>query len=281
VAVRTARQELWRRFRRNRLALAGSAILLFELLVAILGPWLAPFDPVVQDGGRRLLGPSPPNWMGTDDLGRDILSRILHGTRISLFEGVVIVAVSMLVGVPLGACAAYFRRIDNFVMRSLEILLAFPGMLLALGLVAIMGPGLTSVLLAAGLSGIPSNAILARGLVLGVQYNEYVVAARAIGCRDRRVLFGHILPNCLSPLVVQASFRVALGILVAAALSFLGLGAQPPAPEWGAMLSNGRDFLYRAPHVAAFPGFALALTVLGFNLLGDGLRDMLDPRLRD
>jgi peptide/nickel transport system permease protein len=277
--VRSERK-FWRRFKRNRLALAGSVILVLQALLALVGPIVAPHDPYVQDGARRLLGPSAEHWLGTDDLGRDILSRLLHGARISIVEGVVIVAISMLIGVPLGAIAAYFRRLENVIMRPLEILLAFPGMLLALGLVAIMGPGLLSVLLAVGISGIPSNAILTRSLVLGVQHNEYVLAARAIGSGDQRILLRHVLPNCLSPLIVQASFRVGLGILIAASLSFLGLGAQPPMPEWGAMLSNGRDFLYRAPHVATFPGLALGLTTLGFNLLGDGLRDMLDPRLR-
>jgi peptide/nickel transport system permease protein len=216
--------------------------------------------------------------MGTDDLGRDIFSRILHGAPLSMLEGVVVVVVAFGVGVPLGACAAYFRKLDAVIMRCTEVMLAFPAMLLALGLVAILGPGLASVLIGAGVAGIPPTTVLTRSLVLGVQQNEYVTAARTIGCWPGRILFRHILPNCISSLLVAASFRVALGILIASSLSFLGLGAQPPTPEWGAMLSNGRDFLYRAPHVAAFPGLALGATVLAFNLLGDGLRDMFDPR---
>jgi ABC-type dipeptide/oligopeptide/nickel transport system permease subunit len=277
-AVRGGQQELWRRFWRNRLAVAGAALLLGELLVVLFGPWLAPYDPTDRDGVNRLTGPSLQHVMGTDDLGRDIFSRILHGAPLSMLEGVVVVVVAFGVGVPLGACAAYFRKLDAVIMRCTEVMLAFPAMLLALGLVAILGPGLASVLIGAGVAGIPPTTVLTRSLVLSVQQNEYVTAARTIGCWPGRILFRHILPNCISSLLVAASFRVALGILIASSLSFLGLGAQPPTPEWGAMLSNGRDFLYRAPHVAAFPGLALGATILAFNLLGDGLRDMFDPR---
>ena len=278
VVVRTTRQELWRRFRRNRLATAGLLLVLFEGAVAVAGPWLAPYDPLAQDGIIRLQGPSPQHLMGTDDLGRDIFSRILHGAGLSLGAGIAVVLVGLVTGVPLGAIAAYFRGADALIMRISEVMLALPGMLLALSLVAIMGPGLVSVLLGAGIAGIPSTVLLTRSLVLGIRQNDYVLAARCIGCRDGRIVALHILPNCLSSLTVAQTFRVALGILTVSSLSFLGLGAQPPAPEWGAMLSNGRDFLYRAPHVATFPGLALAVTVLAFNLLGDGLRDMLDPR---
>jgi peptide/nickel transport system permease protein len=274
-------QDLWRRFRRHRLAVAGSALLLAEILVALLSPWLAPHDPLAQDGSKRLLGPSLEHVMGTDDLGRDILSRIIAGTPLSLLEGVSVVAIAFVAGVPLGASAAYFRKLDAFIMRATELMLAFPAMLLAIGLVAILGPGLASVLIGAGVASIPATTVLTRSLVLSLQHNDYVIAARANGCRDARIIFRHILPNCVSPLIIAASFRIALGILTASSLSFLGLGAQPPAPEWGAMLSNGRDYLYRAPHVAAFPGIALAITVLAFNVLGDGLRDMLDPQQRD
>ncbi len=278
VVLRSARQELWRRFRRNRLATAGLLLVLLEGVVAVAGPWLAPYDPLAQDGIVRLQGPSAQHLMGTDDLGRDIFSRILHGAGLSLGSGIAVVLLGLVAGVPLGAVAAYFRGADALIMRISEVMLALPGMLLALSLVAIMGPGLVSVLLGAGIAGIPSTILLTRSLVLGIRQNDYVLAARCIGCRDGRIVAFHILPNCLSSLTVAQTFRVALGILTVSSLSFLGLGAQPPAPEWGAMLSNGRDFLYRAPHVAAFPGLALAVTVLAFNLLGDGLRDMLDPR---
>jgi peptide/nickel transport system permease protein len=274
----SARARLWERFRRNRLALVGSAIVLFELAVAFAGPLVAPYDPIAQQTEIRLQPPSSEHWLGTDDLGRDILSRILHGAGLSLGAGVAVVLFGIVTGVPLGAIAAYFRRTDALIMRAAEIMLALPGILLALVLVAVMGPGFISVLLGSGLAGMPSVILLTRGLVLALRENDFVIAARAVGCKEGRILVRHIMPNTTSSLVVSQTFRVAAGILTVSSLSFLGLGAQPPAPEWGAMLSNGRDFLYRAPHVAAFPGLALTITVLAFNLVGDGLRDVLDPR---
>jgi peptide/nickel transport system permease protein len=278
IQVRAARHEFWRRFRRNRLAVAGTLLVLLELVLLAVGPLIAPYDPIAQDSAGRLQGPTTAHLMGTDDLGRDVFSRILHGTRYSIVSGLVVLVIGLVVGVPLGAVAAYARKLDAPIMRVNDVLLAFPALLLALSLVAMLGPSLPSVLLGVGISSVPPTVLLARGLVLSVQQNDYVTAARALGCRDRQILVWHILPNCVSPLLIAASFRIALGILAVSTLSFLGLGAQPPIPEWGAMLSNGRDFLYRAPHVAAFPGLALAVTVLAFNLLGDGLRDMLDPR---
>jgi peptide/nickel transport system permease protein len=268
----------WNRFRQNRLALLGALIVAAEFVLAAAGPALSPYDPLAMQSGLRLQGPSLEHWMGTDDLGRDILSRIVSGAQLTLLEGVSVVAVSLVIGVPLGACAAYFRRAEMAVMRITDIMLALPQILLALCMIQVLGVGLTSVIIGAGVAGIAPTVLLTRSLVLGVRQNEYVVAARAVGCGDARIVGVHILPNCASGLIVSATFRVGLGILTASSLSFLGLGAQPPAPEWGAMLSNGRDFLYSAPHVAAFPGLALAVTVLGSNLLGDGLRDLLDPR---
>lgn len=272
------RRQLWERFRRNRLALIGSAIVLAEVLVAIVGPFVAPYDPIAQQTDIRLQAPSSEHWLGTDDLGRDVLSRILHGAGLSLGAGVAVVLFGIVTGIPLGAIAAYFRRMDAPIMRASEIMLAIPGILLALVLVATMGPGFTSVLLGAGLASTPSVILLTRGLVLGLREHDFVIAARAVGCQEGRILVRHILPNTTSSLVVSQTFRIAAGILTVSSLSFLGLGAQPPTPEWGAMLSNGRDFLYRAPHVAAFPGLALTITVFAFNLVGDGLRDILDPR---
>jgi peptide/nickel transport system permease protein len=274
----SVRQQLWERFRGNRLALIGSAIVLAEVLVAIVGPFVAPYDPIAQQTDIRLQAPSAEHWLGTDDLGRDVLSRILHGAGLSLGAGVAVVLFGIVTGIPLGAIAAYFRRMDAPIMRASEIMLAIPGILLALVLVATMGPGFTSVLLGAGLASTPSVILLTRGLVLGLREHDFVIAARAVGCQEGRILVRHILPNTTSSLVVSQTFRIAAGILTVSSLSFLGLGAQPPTPEWGAMLSNGRDFLYRAPHVAAFPGLALTITVLAFNLVGDGLRDILDPR---
>lgn len=274
----SVRRQLWERFRRNRLALIGSAIVLAEVLVALVGPFVAPYDPIAQQTEIRLQAPSAAHWLGTDDLGRDVLSRILHGAGLSLGAGVAVVLFGIITGIPLGAIAAYFRRMDAPIMRVSEIMLAIPGILLALVLVATMGPGFTSVLLGAGLASTPSVILLTRGLVLGLREHDFVIAARAVGCREGRILVRHILPNTTSSLVVSQTFRIAAGILTVSSLSFLGLGAQPPTPEWGAMLSNGRDFLYRAPHVAAFPGLALTITVFAFNLVGDGLRDILDPR---
>lgn len=274
----SVRRQLWDRFRRNRLALIGSGIVLAEVVLAIVGPFIAPYDPIAQQTDIRLQAPTAEHWLGTDDLGRDVLSRILHGAGLSLGAGVAVVLFGIITGIPLGAIAAYFRRMDTPIMRASEIMLAIPGILLALVLVATMGPGFTSVLLGAGLASTPSVILLTRGLVLGLREHDFVIAARAVGCKEGRILVRHILPNTTSSLVVSQTFRIAAGILTVSSLSFLGLGAQPPTPEWGAMLSNGRDFLYRAPHVAAFPGLALTITVLAFNLVGDGLRDILDPR---
>ena len=278
VPARGTRSRLWERFRGNRLALIGSAIVLAEVVVAFAGPLVAPYDPIAQQTAIRLQPPSSAHWLGTDDLGRDILSRILHGAGLSLGAGVAVVLFGIVTGIPLGAIAAYFRRTDALIMRAAEIMLALPGILLALVLVATMGPGFISVLLGAGLASTPSVILLTRGLVLALRENDFVIAARAVGCQEGRILIRHIMPNTTSSLVVSQTFRIAAGILTVSSLSFLGLGAQPPSPEWGAMLSNGRDYLYRAPHVAAFPGLALTITVLAFNLVGDGLRDVLDPR---
>jgi ABC-type dipeptide/oligopeptide/nickel transport system permease subunit len=267
----------WRLFARNRLAVAGAALLCIEIVLAFVGPAVAPYDPSEQ-AFRPLQGPSLQNLMGTDDIGRDVFSRLLHGTPISLLEGLGVLAIASLAGIPLGLVAAYFRRADAVIMRASEIMLAFPSMFLAIGLVAVIGTNLFGVILAVGISGMWPTAVLTRSVALDVLHEDYVLAARAVGCRDSRIIFSHIVPNAAGPLLVAASFRVADGILTVAAISFIGLGAQPPTPEWGAMLSNGREYLFSAVHVSAFPGLALAVTVLAFNLLGDGLRDVFDPR---
>jgi peptide/nickel transport system permease protein len=267
----------WKLFARNRLAVAGAALLCIEIVLAFVGPAVAPYDPSEQ-AFRPLQGPSLQNLMGTDDIGRDVFSRLLHGTPISLLEGLGVLAIASLAGIPLGLVAAYFRRADAVIMRASEIMLAFPSMFLAIGLVAVIGTNLFGVILAVGISGMWPTAVLTRSVALDVLHEDYVLAARAVGCRDSRIIFSHIVPNAAGPLLVAASFRVADGILTVAAISFIGLGAQPPTPEWGAMLSNGREYLFSAVHVSAFPGLALAVTVLAFNLLGDGLRDVFDPR---
>jgi peptide/nickel transport system permease protein len=268
---------LWSRYSRNRLAVVGAILIALQLLVALLGPLLLGRDPILQQA-QPLMPASPRYPFGTDDLGRDILARIVSGAGLTLFEGVAAAAITTIVGTPIGAIAAYNRRLENLIMRPTEVLLAIPGLLLALALVPIVGASLIGSVMAASLSMIPNTIVFTRSIVLGVIPNDYVLAARAIGCRDGRIIFRHVIPNTSSVLTVSTTIRVAIGILIVSGLSFIGLGAQPPTPEWGAMLANGKDFLYSAPHVAMFPALALAITIFSFNMLGDGLRDALDPR---
>ncbi|MBI2950990.1 ABC transporter permease [bacterium] len=270
---------LWRRLRKNRLAVAGGALLALFLLIAAAAPWIAPRDPLAQDLYGRLSPPSAKNWFGTDDFGRDILSRVLHGSRVSLRVGVAAVAIALVVGTAVGLTAGYWGGLlDNVLMRLMDLMLAFPSILLAIVVVAVLGPSLNNAMLAVGIVSIPQYARLVRASVLSIREQDYVTAARALGARDARIILTAILPNCVAPLTVQATLGMAGAILDAAGLSFLGLGAQPPTPEWGAMLSGGRDFILSAPWVLTFPGLAILLTVLAFNLLGDGLRDALDPK---
>ncbi len=276
------------RLRKNRIATAGLLIILLFLLMAIFAPWIAPHDPLEQALYSKL---KPPVWsdkgmaehlLGTDDFGRDLLSRIIHGARISMIVGVVAVAISLFFGTIAGAIAGFYRgKTDNIIMRLMDILLAFPPILLAIVIVAFLGPSLRNAMIAIGVVSIPRYARLVRGSVLEEYSKDYVQAARALGAKDARLIFIHILPNCLAPLIVQTTLGFASAILEAAALSFLGLGAQPPTPEWGAMLANGRALILRAWWVVTFPGVMILFAVLGFNLLGDGLRDALDPRLRE
>jgi ABC-type dipeptide/oligopeptide/nickel transport system permease subunit len=227
-------------------------------------------------------GGSIKNILGTDDLGRDILSRLIYGARVSLMVGLVSVGIAVIIGAFLGAIAGFFRGwLDNLIMRIMDIILAFPGILLAIVIVAYLGPGLRNAMIAIGVISIPHFARIVRASVLEEMEKDYVLASRAVGTRSRRILFNSVLPNCLSPIIVQASLGFGSAILDAAGLSFLGLGAQPPIPEWGAMIAMGRSMILRAWWVMTFPGIAILFGVLGFNLLGDGLRDALDPRLRD
>lgn len=274
-------QETLRRLKRNRGAMMGLAIVALFILGAILAPWIALHDPTATSLGHALEAPSIENPLGRDELGRDILSRVIHGARISLFIGVISVGIGVIIGVPVGAISGYYGgKTDLIVQRLIDIMLAFPGILLALVVVATLGVGLTNVMIAIGIVSIPIYVRLVRGSVLSIKEQEYVSAARALGSSDRRIIFRHILPNCLGPIIVQSTLQIATAILWAAALGFLGLGAVPPTPEWGTMLGRGRDFLRVAPHLSTFPGLAVMLAVLGFNLLGDGLRDALDPRLK-
>jgi ABC-type dipeptide/oligopeptide/nickel transport system permease subunit len=272
--------DAWRRFTGHRLALAGLGVIAVFVVVALLAPWVAPNDPIRQSLPDTLRGPSLRFPLGTDEFGRCVLSRILHGARLSLLVGVLATAIGATAGISLGLIAGYFKRLDGYVMRGMDILLAFPGVLLAIAVMAALGPSLPNVMIAVGIRSVPSFARLTRGMVLSLKELEYVQGALALGAGHGRVLLGHILPNSVSPLLVFSSMQVATAILLAAILSFLGLGVQPPTPEWGKMVSDGRAYLLEAPHVSLFPGLAIFLTVMGFNCLGDGLRDALDPRLR-
>jgi len=273
--------DAWRRLRRSRAAIAGLVVVGSFAVAAMVAPLLAPHDPISQDLDARLLPPSRQHLLGTDDLGRDLLSRIIYGGRVSLTVGVVSVGLALAVGAVLGLVAGFYGRwADSITMRAMDIMLAFPATLLAIFIVGIRGPGLNNAMLAIGVINIPIFARLVRGSVLRVRQEEFVDAARAIGSGHARIIGRHILPNTLAPIIVQATLGIGAAILEAAGLSFLGLGAQAPTPEWGAMLTNTREFLRDAPWAATFPGIAILLTVVGFNLLGDGLRDALDPRLR-
>jgi len=273
--------KLWaRRFRRNRSAVWGAVIVAIFLLVALVGQ-LMPYDPTAQNLAERLLPPSLAHPLGTDDLGRDLALRIVAGAWISLQVGLISVAIALILGTALGTLAGYAGKwVDETIMRVIDVMMAFPGILLAILIVAIMGPSLTNAMIAIGLVNVPVYARLIRASVLGVKSQEFVEAAHASGASHVAIVFRHVLPNCLTPLMVQATLGIATAILETAGLSFLGLGAQPPIPEWGTMLNNARAFIRSAPWTVTFPGLAIMLVVLGFNLLGDGLRDLLDPKTR-
>ncbi|OXM13844.1 ABC transporter permease [Paenibacillus herberti] len=273
--------DAWRGFRRNRLAMIGLGIIVFFILIAACAPWLAPFDYKEQDLMDRLKAPNGEHWFGTDDLGRDIFSRIVYGTRISLWVGFSSVLGSIAVGTLLGIVAGYYGKwVDTIISRLFDILLAFPGVLLAIAIVAALGPSLQNALIAIAIVNVPVFGRLVRAKVLSLREEEYITAARSLGMKNSRILLHHILPNCLGPIIVQGTLGIATAIIEAAALGFLGLGALPPEPEWGKMLSDSRQFIQKAPWTVLFPGLSIMLTVLGFNLMGDGLRDVLDPRMK-
>jgi peptide/nickel transport system permease protein len=270
-----------RAFRRNRLALLGAILTAGWLLIAAFAPWIAPRAPDDQNLELRLTPPSAQHWLGTDDVGRDMLSRIIHGSRISLLIAVGSVSVGLTGGVTLGALAGFYGgKVDLLLSRIVDLMLTVPTIVLAIAIVSVLKTGIPSVILAVGITSVPVYARLVRSIILTLRELDYVQAARAVGGTDLRIVMRHLLPNALAPLVVQVTLGAGTAILVAASLSFLGLGVQPPAPEWGAMLSRARNYINSAPHAIAFPGLAIALMVLAFNLLGDGLRDSLDPRLR-
>jgi ABC-type dipeptide/oligopeptide/nickel transport system permease subunit len=273
--------DAWSRFRRNRLALVGLVLVVVLALSALLAPWLAPYDPARQSLIEKRARPGAKYVLGADEFGRDILSRVIYGSRVALLVGVLSATIAVVGGLVLGMMAGFSGGwLDSLMMRGIEILLAFPYLLLALAIVAALGPGSLNTTIAVGIWGIPAVTRIVRGSVLALRETEYVGAARALGAPMWALLSRHILPNILPSLIVYASLFMANAILLEAALSFLGLGVQPPTASWGLMVSTGRDVLLVAPHVATVPGLAIMLAVLAFNLVGDGLRDALDPRLR-
>ncbi|MCL2559850.1 MAG: ABC transporter permease [Turicibacter sp.] len=273
---------VFQRLKRNKMAMAGLVILILLILMAAFAPVITPFSYYYQQLGSRLQGPCSTHWFGTDHLGRDIFTRIVYGARVSLQVGLISIGIATLIGGLLGAIAGYYGgHFDTGVMRFMDILLAVPGILLAISIVAALGPGITNVMIAVGIGATPVEARVIRASVMQVRDQEFVEAAKAVGTSDLRIIFKHILPNAMAQIIVQATLGVAGAILAAAGLSFIGLGIQPPSPEWGAMLSEGRQHLRDHWHVTTFPGIAIMTTIFALNLLGDGLRDALDPKLKN
>lgn len=280
--IRTPMSEFKRIFKKQTPAIIAGLFILFIVVIAILAPWIVPYDPEnFFDYDKLNQPPSWEHWMGVDSLGRDIMSRIIMGARISLAAGFISVALGMIFGTVLGLLAGYYEGwIDRLVMRLSDVLLAFPGILLAIGVIAVLGPSMLNVIIAVAVFSVPTFARLVRGNTLSLKNMTYVEAARSIGASDFTILFKHILPGTISPIVIYATMRIGTSIITAASLSFIGMGAQPPTPEWGAMLNEARSDMVLAPHVALFPSLAIFFTVLAFNILGDGLRDALDPKLK-
>ena len=278
--------DIWRRFKKNKMALAGLFILVLLVLSAIFADVIAPGDGVnpgydVQDRNNVLQPPSRDHPFGTDNFGRDILARIIHGSRISLIVGFIVVSISMCVGTILGSIAGYYGKIaDNIIMRLIDTLLAIPGILLAISIAAVLGPGLFNVMISVGIGAIPSYARIVRASVMTLAEQEFIEAAKSMGATDFRIITRHLLPNSMAPIIVQATIGMASAILSAAFLSFLGIGIQLPTPEWGAMLAGGRRFIRLYPHMVVFPGLAIVTVLLALNLVGDGLRDAFDPKLK-
>ncbi|MGE5703031.1 MAG: ABC transporter permease [Clostridia bacterium] len=274
--------DAWKILRKNKMAMVGLGIILFFILIAVLAPVLAPYP---YDEGELVMKNKPPSaehWFGTDYNGRDVLSRVIYGAQISLWVGTFSVIGSIVAGTFFGLLAGYYGRwVDTIISRIFDIMLAFPSILLAIAIVAILGPSLQNALLAIAIINIPTFGRLVRARVLSLKEEEFVMAARAVGMKNSRILMKHILPNSLAPIIVTGTLGIATAIIEAAALGFLGLGAQPPEPEWGKMLADSRQYIQKAPWTVIFPGLSIMLTVLGFNLIGDGLRDALDPRMKN
>lgn len=286
--VKTARPKkqsefvrVFKELRKNSTAMLGLCILLVEIILVILAPVIAPYDYTAMDIVAAQQGPSAAHWFGTDELGRDIFSRVLYGGRYSISMGVLAVMISTTVGMTIGAIAGYFGgKVDNILMRLLDVIQSLPAMLLSIVLSAVLGPGYFNTILALSVNGMPASARMLRAQMMKVRGNEYIEAAQSINCSKFRIIVRHMIPNSFSPNIVQATMSIAHMIVMAASLSFIGLGVQPPTPEWGAMLTGARQFIRQCPHMVIFPGLTIAVTVLAVNLMGDGLRDALDPKLK-
>jgi len=273
--------ETWRRLKQNKTAMLGLGVLIILVISAILAPVISPYDPLEINIMDKMQGPSLQHPMGTDNFGRDIFSRVIYGSRYSLYVGFIAVGIGAVFGGIIGGIGGYFGgKLDNIIMRIMDVLLAIPRVILAIAIVGVLGTNLTNVMVAVGISILPRYARVVRGSVLSYREEEFVEAAKAIGASDMRIIFETIIPNSMAPIIVQSTLGIAKAILSAATLSFLGLGVQPPTPEWGAMLSAGRQYMRAAPHLTIFPGLAIVVVVISLNMLGDGLRDSLDPKLR-
>ncbi|WP_077624727.1 ABC transporter permease [Sediminibacillus massiliensis] len=269
-----------RKLLKNKLAVFGLIVIFLQVLMAILAPWIVQYTPVEQNLSNAELGiGADGHWLGTDNYGRDMWSRLVYGARVSLIVGITSVVIGLAGGVTLGLLAGYYRRLDGIIMRIVDLLFAFPGILLAMLIIAMLGTSLVNVVIAISIWSIPGCARIVRGSVLTVKKQEYVLAMKSLGASNTRIILKHILPNCTAPIIVFATMRMATSILSTSALSFLGLGAQPPTAEWGAMIAAGQDFMWSSPHMTIVPGIAIMLVVFAFNVVGDGLRDALDPNM--
>ncbi|WP_026692246.1 ABC transporter permease [Peribacillus kribbensis] len=269
---------IFKRLIKNKAAVIGLIIIILQIVLAVFAPAFAAHNPVKQDLSLAELPPGTDgHWLGTDNYGRDMWSRLVYGARISLFVGIGAVALGLAGGITLGLLSGYYRKLDGIIMRFVDLLFAFPGILLAMLIIAILGTSLLNVVIAISIWSIPTCARIVRGSVLSVKKQEYILAMKSLGASDTRILIKHILPNCMAPIIVFATMRMATAILSTASLSFLGLGAQPPTPEWGAMISAGQDFMWTSPHMIVIPGIAIMCVVFAFNVVGDALRDALDP----
>jgi len=274
-------KDAWKRLRRNKLAIFGISIVVLVIIVAIFAPLISPYDPIVRIKEDSLLGPSKTHLFGTDILGRDIFSRVVYGSRVSLLVGVVAVGISLIIGLVMGALSGYFGEIpDTIIMRFADIFFAFPYILGAIAIMTVLGPGIINIFIAIGILGWASIARIFRSSILSIKNKEYIEAARALGASNFRIIIKHIFPNSFAPIIVYGTMTVGTAIIVEAAISFLGLGVQPPKPAWGKMLAESLDYIDIAPWMMFFPGMAILITVLGFVLLGDGLRDAFDPKLK-